>query len=299
MRTRSTVLPEQRRFGALARAALLAASLAVGLGASPALSQTVPSADVAVVVDDSPERILLDEDVTWIATVSNAGPDAAGPISVRFDASTGFAVLSTTASQGACTAWQREELGNVMTCTFGSLASGASATITVVVKGISDRYVGFISTYVTASSDTADPVTTNNTAVVSTPVDRPIISVSTEGTGSGRVTSDVTPGIDCGTTCWAEFPAHAAMTLTALAAEGSTFGGWGGGRCSGTGTCALVVDARIDVTARFDAPEQRPPGGGGGCGARGGALSLVALAVLGLRPRRESRGAATPPPPRS
>jgi hypothetical protein len=41
------------------------------------------------------------------------------------------------------------------------------------------------------------------------------------------------------------------VTLTAAAAQGSTFTGWSGGGCSGTGTCQVTMDADKAVTATF------------------------------------------------
>jgi hypothetical protein len=41
------------------------------------------------------------------------------------------------------------------------------------------------------------------------------------------------------------------VTLTASAASGSTFVGWSGGNCSGTGTCVVTIDSAQDVTASF------------------------------------------------
>ena len=42
------------------------------------------------------------------------------------------------------------------------------------------------------------------------------------------------------------------MTLTAAATPGSTFTGWSGGGCSGTGNCTLTVNNNVTVTAGFD-----------------------------------------------
>ena len=41
-------------------------------------------------------------------------------------------------------------------------------------------------------------------------------------------------------------------TLTATPAANSTFGGWSGGACSGTGPCTLTMDVPHAVTARFE-----------------------------------------------
>ena len=77
------------------------------------------------------------------------------------------------------------------------------------------------------------------------------LTVSKAGTGAGTVTS--TPaGINCGSSCGATYPAGSSVTLTAAAASGSIFGGWGGA-CSGTfATCTVSMTAAQSVTASFN-----------------------------------------------
>ncbi len=74
------------------------------------------------------------------------------------------------------------------------------------------------------------------------------LSVTT--VGNGTVTS--TPaGIDCGATCAAPFDSGTKVTLTAKAADGSTFTGWSGSGCSGTATCEVTIGGATLVTATF------------------------------------------------
>jgi Divergent InlB B-repeat domain len=77
-----------------------------------------------------------------------------------------------------------------------------------------------------------------------------VLNVSKSGTGSGTVTS--TPaGIDCGSDCSETYDYNTSVTLKAAAASGSTFTGWSGSGCSGTGTCMVTMDAAKSVTADF------------------------------------------------
>jgi hypothetical protein len=86
------------------------------------------------------------------------------------------------------------------------------------------------------------------------------LTVSKAGTGSGTVTSSPA-GIDCGTACSHAFTDGTAVTLTASAPAGSTFTGWSGGGCSGTGNCTVTLNgADRDVTATFDAQPLPSPG---------------------------------------
>jgi hypothetical protein len=78
------------------------------------------------------------------------------------------------------------------------------------------------------------------------------VSATKTGTGSGSVSSAPT-AIDCGPTCVAQFDQGTVVTLTASPAPGSSFAGWSGGGCSGTGTCAITVGADTTVIAAFNA----------------------------------------------
>jgi len=79
------------------------------------------------------------------------------------------------------------------------------------------------------------------------------LSVNKTGTGLGTVTSNP-PGIDCGATCSYDYDYNTFVTLSALADTGSTFTGWSGGGCSGTGTCSVTITAAVSVAAGFSDP---------------------------------------------
>lgn len=73
--------------------------------------------------------------------------------------------------------------------------------------------------------------------------------VTRAGSGSGTVTSSP-PGIDCGTSCGANYAAGTSVMLAAAAAANSVFGGWSGA-CTGTGSCLVTMSALREVTATF------------------------------------------------
>ncbi len=85
-----------------------------------------------------------------------------------------------------------------------------------------------------------------------------VLTVTKAGTGAGTVSSDPA-GITCGGTCRAAFPAGGTVTLHPMAAAGSTFTGWTGGGCSGTGDCAANVTGDVSVTATFTSNSPPPP----------------------------------------
>jgi hypothetical protein len=76
------------------------------------------------------------------------------------------------------------------------------------------------------------------------------LTVDRAGTGSGTVTSSPA-GINCGATCSASYDSGTVVTLTAAAAGDSTFTGWSGGGCAGTGVCTVTMTAATTVTATF------------------------------------------------
>ena len=75
------------------------------------------------------------------------------------------------------------------------------------------------------------------------------LSVTRFGTG---VVNSTPAGISCGSTCGASFDYNTVVSLSAGAAVGYTFTGWGGA-CSGTGACNVTMDAAKSVTATFTA----------------------------------------------
>lgn len=86
------------------------------------------------------------------------------------------------------------------------------------------------------------------------PVTTQLLTVTFQGTGGGSVHSSP-PGISCssGATCpSAPFNSGEIVTLTADADLNSTFTGWSGEGCSGTGPCVVTMDAAKNVSAGFD-----------------------------------------------
>jgi hypothetical protein len=108
------------------------------------------------------------------------------------------------------------------------------------------------------------------------------LTVSRIGSGAGTI--DSAPfGIVCGATCSHAFDDGTPVTLEAKPAAGSTFAGWSGGGCSGTGECEVTVGANADISATFttgeEEPEEEPAPSGG---SQGSPLSLTGGGVPGL-----------------
>lgn len=75
------------------------------------------------------------------------------------------------------------------------------------------------------------------------------LTVEKIGTGSGTIKGK---GITCnGNTCERDGAPGTDITLTAKATSGSTFIGWNGGHCTGTGKCTVALNEDTTVTAEF------------------------------------------------
>jgi cysteine-rich repeat protein len=82
------------------------------------------------------------------------------------------------------------------------------------------------------------------------------LTVVREGDGSGTVTGNQSPAINCGNTCSRSYNVGTVVTLTASPASGSRFGGWSepeapAGNCGPNLTCAVTLNGPITVTATF------------------------------------------------
>lgn len=87
------------------------------------------------------------------------------------------------------------------------------------------------------------------------------LRLSKEGNGSGTVVS--TPaGINCGSSCQtasAPFPGGQPVSLTPIAAQGSTFTGWSGDCTGSTNPCSVTINGAKSVVATFTIPAALNP----------------------------------------
>jgi len=127
--------------------------------------------------------------------------------------------------------------------------SGTAITLTAApaagstFAGWSGACSGTASCHVTVSANASI------TATFSKAVTSATLTVTRAGTGSGTVTSNPS-GINCGTSCSSGFASGTVVTLTAVAAAGSTFAGWSGA-CTGTASCRVTLSANTSITATF------------------------------------------------
>ena len=122
-------------------------------------------ADLAITKMDSPDPAHVGQNLTYTIVVTNRGPDKAVGVSVTDQLPKNAGYGSTTTTQGSCTLKPSK---TAVVCTVGTMASGGSITITLVVKPTSK---GTITNTATATlTSPTDPNTTNNTATATTTV---------------------------------------------------------------------------------------------------------------------------------
>ena len=127
---------------------------------------TPESADLALTKTDSPDPVHTHENLTYTITVHNNGPSTATGVLVTDQLPMNTAFGTATASQGSCSLTQPAK--RIVTCNLGTIASGATATVTIVVGPPSKKTV--ITNTASVSAATSDPNTANNSASASTTV---------------------------------------------------------------------------------------------------------------------------------
>ena len=132
------------------------------------------------------------------------------------------------------------------TCTL-TVDDGATVTLTAGPTGGS-TFAGWSGAC--SGTGACSLTVTADVAVAASFAQNVTLIVTRSGAGTGTVSS-APAGITCGADCDQIYPAGTVVTLTATADTTSTFAGWTGGGCSGTGTCAVTVDRAIVVDAAF------------------------------------------------
>lgn len=143
--------------------------LALGSGVALALAALFPAvalapSDLSLTKSDSPDPVTEGGQLTYTIEVRNDGPDPATNVVVSDDLVPGDVdLISTTPSQGNCSV----QGGKKITCELGTLASGANASVVILVTA---KKPGTISNTASVTSDVADPQPANNSATATTTV---------------------------------------------------------------------------------------------------------------------------------
>ncbi len=148
---------------------------------------------------------------------------------------------------------------NPMSINQGSAFTDPGATATDPEDGdISNKIHVEVNTSI-AGKMTLTYTVTDSQGLASTPMVRTVIiiplkvlSVYLYGSGTGIVNS-APSGINCKWSwCSGSYPSGTTVTLTANAADGSTFAGWWGSGCDGPSNCVVKMDTNPVVHAVFE-----------------------------------------------
>jgi uncharacterized repeat protein (TIGR01451 family) len=120
-------------------------------------------ADMSVSLTDAPDPVWHGDNVTYSATVANAGPETATGVRLTTTMPAQGAKLgSATPSQGSCTLAKE-----TVTCDLGVIAVGQNATVTIVAKA---QKKGTLATTAAVTAQPSDPNSQNNNAAETTTV---------------------------------------------------------------------------------------------------------------------------------
>jgi uncharacterized repeat protein (TIGR01451 family) len=129
----------------------------------------VPAADLSLTKTDSPDPLLLGQQLTYTLTVQNSGPETATAVSLTDTLPGDVTFDSATPTQGSCS-----ESAGTVTCALDAIADAGSASVEIKVT---PQATGTIINEATVSSEVGDPNTADNSASVQTTVD-PVADLS-------------------------------------------------------------------------------------------------------------------------
>ncbi len=135
-------------------------------------------ADVQVTMSASPSPATQNSNLTYTITVTNNGLLTADNVAMTDIFASGVNFVSSATSVGTCTGT------TTVSCNLGTMANGASATITIVVT---PTQAGTLVNTANITSTTPDPITSDNAATTSTTVSGPTathFSVTAPGTAT-------------------------------------------------------------------------------------------------------------------
>jgi uncharacterized repeat protein (TIGR01451 family) len=119
-------------------------------------------ADVGVTIADDPDPIVAGAPLTYTVGVQNSGPDRAPAATLVDDLPAGLAFVSALASSGSCSFASPR-----ITCALGTIPSGASRSVTIVVEPVAS---GLIANTVSVSGAYTDGNPANDSATTDTTV---------------------------------------------------------------------------------------------------------------------------------
>jgi uncharacterized repeat protein (TIGR01451 family) len=182
-------------------------------------------ADLAITKSVSAATVAAGTTVSFTLALANAGPSTAHAATVTDALPATLGLVSATPSAGSCSGT------TTVSCALGELASGASATVTIVARGLKP---GAVTNAATGASSTFDPNAANNAAsaqLTVTPLAITAARLSSKRFRIGSLLAKLSRKVGTGTTVSFGLPAPAKVSF---AFGRRTTGHKAGGRCRKT-----------------------------------------------------------------
>ncbi|MDX6696447.1 MAG: hypothetical protein QOF02_4050 [Blastocatellia bacterium] len=209
-----------------------------GGGTDAFIAKLGSSIELSLTMTDAPDPVALGSQLTYTIEVKNSGELTATGVVLTDTLPAGATFVSATPGQGSCSGT------STVVCNLGSLSSGASTTVNIVITAPATRN---ISNTASVTSNEIDPVPSNNTATQTTQVNFADLSVT-----SATAYNKVAPGSRINYLFRVKNnsggPADSA-TLTDNLPAGTTFVSCNavGGVCSGSGNNPTVTFTSLAV----------------------------------------------------
>jgi uncharacterized repeat protein (TIGR01451 family) len=147
------------------------------------LTESSTMADVAVSISAAPTPVFVSSTLTYTILVRNLGLTTSASVTLSDPLPTGTTLVSATSTQGsACTGT------TTVSCVLGTLASGASATVTIAVT--TPTTATTLTNTASYTPTTNDPVSTNNSATAITVV-QPLVCATPGHDGAPGTVSSI------------------------------------------------------------------------------------------------------------
>ena len=188
---------------------------------------------------------------TGTASTCTVTMSAATTVTASFNLASGFALTVSVAVQATATG---SASGQVVSIPAGidcgadcsqNYSSGTLVTLTPL-PGTGSVFAGW-----TGNSDCTDGSVTmnaNKSCTANFALSQALLTVTVNGTGAVDSTSS---GMTCGSSCTFALSLGSTITLRATPSTGSSFAGWSGAGCQGTGDCTITLSTDQSVAATF------------------------------------------------
>ncbi|MGI9107393.1 MAG: carboxypeptidase regulatory-like domain-containing protein [Pyrinomonadaceae bacterium] len=136
------------------------------------------AADLALTMTDSPDPLLVNNNLTYTLSVTNNGPALATEVTLTDTLPAGVAFVSATPTQGACS-----QSNGTVVCNLGNLNNAAGATVALVVTA---QTAGTLTNTASVAGRESDSNSANNTATENTLVTASDFAISGRVADSGN-----------------------------------------------------------------------------------------------------------------